>query len=149
MEMLASVPIEPWWVLLALAVNAVLMLWFLLRPGVAALRETLLAAYAQLLEAVRSNTARVDQLERALVHEIAESSRDARQELAQTIAMFQQTLRAQGAQTTRTQNAQIDAFGQQLTLLQRSLSDTLVLATMGGKLASRSRVMVILADWSW
>jgi len=113
------------WILLALGVNAVLLLWLLLRPGMHALRESLSGVHAQLFEALRASTARVDQLERALAHEISESSRDARQELAQTLSLFQQTLLAQGAQSTRTQNAQIDAFGQQLTLLQRSLSDTL------------------------
>lgn len=124
-EQLAAVRMEFWWILLALCANALLLLWLLLRPGVRDLRDSLAVAHAQLTEAMRASTARVDQLERALAHEIGESSRDARQELAQTIMLFQQTLLAQGAQATRTQNAQIDAFGQQLTLLQRSLSDTL------------------------
>ncbi len=125
MELLSRLQVEPWWILLALGVNGVLLLGLLLRPGTRALRETMTGAHAQLIEAMRASSSRVDQLERALAHEIAESSRDARQELAQTITLFQQTLLAQGAQSTRTQNAQIDAFGQQLTVLQRSLSDTL------------------------
>ena len=124
-DLLATLQIEPWWILLALAVNGVLLLCLLARPGTRALRETVSSGHAQLSDAMRAQTARVDQLERALAHEITESSRDARQELAQTITLFQQTLLAQGAQSTRTQNAQIDAFGQQLTLLQRGLSDTL------------------------
>ncbi len=124
-DALAAVRIEPWWNLLVLVINAVVLLWLLLRPGVRELRDAWSGAHAQLIESVRAASARVDQLERALAHEIAESSRDARQELAQTITLFQQTLLAQGAQSTRTQNAQIDAFGQQLTSLQRSLSDTL------------------------
>jgi DNA recombination protein RmuC len=41
------------------------------------------------------------------------------------LATFQQALVQQGAEATRTQNTQIDAFGQQLTLLQKTLSDTL------------------------
>ena len=68
-----------------------------------------------------------DSLERALRQEMQESARAARQELAQNLATFQQALLQQGAEATRTQNAQIDAFGQQLSLLQKSLSDTLTL----------------------
>jgi DNA recombination protein RmuC len=41
-------------------------------------------------------------------------------------ACFQQTLLTQGAEATRTQNTQIDAFGQQLALLKQTLSDTLL-----------------------
>ena len=69
----------------------------------------------------------IDGLERALRQEMQESARAARQELAQNLATFQQALLQQGAEATRTQNAQIDAFGQQLSLLQKSLSDTLTL----------------------
>jgi len=66
-----------------------------------------------------------ERLERELRREIAESSRGARQETTQNLATFQQTLTQQGAEATRTQNTQIDAFGQQLALLQKTLSDTL------------------------
>jgi DNA recombination protein RmuC len=69
--------------------------------------------------------AATERLERELRTEITESSRGGRQELSQNLATFQQTLVQQGAEATRTQNTQIDAFGQQLTLLQKSLSDTL------------------------
>jgi len=125
MEALAVLQIQPWWMLLAACVNAGVLLWLLLRSGTRRFDASLERSQVRLLEAVRAGTARVDQLERSLGHDIGESARESRQELAQTIAMFQQTLLAQGAQSTRTQNAQIDAFGQQLTLLQRSLSDTL------------------------
>jgi DNA recombination protein RmuC len=66
-----------------------------------------------------------DKLARDLQRDITDSSRNARQELSQNLATFQQTLVQQGAEATRTQNTQIDAFGQQLTLLQKTLSDTL------------------------
>jgi hypothetical protein len=56
---------------------------------------------------------------------VSESVRDGRQESAQNLATFQQTLTQQAAQATRTQNIQIDAFGLQLAGLQKSLSDTL------------------------
>ncbi|MGH6640659.1 MAG: DNA recombination protein RmuC, partial [Polaromonas sp.] len=60
-----------------------------------------------------------------LRREISENARSSRQELATTFATFQQTLVQQSAEAIRTQNAQIDAFSQQLTLLQKTLSDTL------------------------
>jgi DNA recombination protein RmuC len=69
--------------------------------------------------------AATERLERELRTEITESARGGRQELTQNLATFQQTLVQQGAEATRTQNTQIDAFGQQLTLMQKSLSDTL------------------------
>jgi len=69
--------------------------------------------------------AATERLERELRTEITESARGGRQELSQNLATFQQTLVQQGAEATRTQNTQIDAFGQQLTLMQKSLSDTL------------------------
>ncbi|RYZ06586.1 MAG: DNA recombination protein RmuC [Comamonadaceae bacterium] len=62
---------------------------------------------------------------RALRQEIGDSSRGTRQELGQNFATFQAALVQQGAEATRTQNAQIDAFAQQLTLLQKTLADTL------------------------
>lgn len=66
------------------------------------------------------------ELARELRQEMAESARGTRQELQQTLATFQQSLVQQSAEATRTQNTQIDAFGQQLALLQKTLSDTLV-----------------------
>jgi DNA recombination protein RmuC len=66
-----------------------------------------------------------ERMERELRREISESSRGARQELTHTLATFQEAVVKQAAEATRTQNTQIDAFSQQLTLLQKSLSDTL------------------------
>ena len=65
-----------------------------------------------------------ERVERELRVAIDHSARGARQELTQTFANFQQTLVTQSAEATRTQNTQIDAFGQQLALLQKSLTDT-------------------------
>jgi DNA recombination protein RmuC len=45
--------------------------------------------------------------------------------LVQNLTTFQQTLLQQSAEATRTQNSQIDAFSQQLTLLQKTVNDTL------------------------
>ena len=66
-----------------------------------------------------------ERIERELRREISESSRGMRGELTQTLAAFQQALMQQGQEATRTQNAQIDVFGQQLALMQKTLSDTL------------------------
>jgi DNA recombination protein RmuC len=106
------------WLILALGgVNLLAVGWLLLRRSSDNGR-------AELLLALGSATER---LERELRREISESSRSGRLELTQNLATFQQTLLKQGAEATRTQNTQIDAFGQQLALLQKTLSDTLTL----------------------
>lgn len=117
------------WPLMLLVVLNVLMLVLLLlrRPDTAAVQAAE-QARGELLMALRTSTER---LERELRHEITESSRGGRQELTQNLATFQQTLVQQSAEATRTQNTQIDAFGQQLALLQKSLSDTLNLQLSG------------------
>jgi DNA recombination protein RmuC len=90
----------------------VLLLALLLRrPPADAARAELLAA--------------TERLERELRREISESSRGLRTELTHTLASFQQSLVRQGAEATRSQNAQLDAFGQQLALMQKTLADTL------------------------
>ncbi len=96
--------------------------WALLVLGV--LNLVLLLALVLRREDAKSAQA-AEQLSRALRQEISESARASRQELTQNLATFQQTLVQQGAEATRTQNTQIDAFGQQLALLQKTLSDTL------------------------
>ncbi len=114
------------WCLLALGgFNAVVLLLMLVRKPDARLAQTVELGRAEMMGALQANTARLERLGRELGREIGESSRGARQELTQTFAVFQQTLLAQGAEATRTQNAQIDAFGQQLALLKQTLSDSL------------------------
>jgi DNA recombination protein RmuC len=111
-----------WWVLALGVVNVLVLLWLALRrldDGAAQAAEQ---SKTELLAALQGSAER---LERELRREISESSRGGRQELTQTFATFQQTLVQQGAEATRTQNTQIDAFGQQLALLQKTLSDTL------------------------
>lgn len=106
------------WALLALGVlNLVLLLALVLR------RED--AKSAGLLRGELQ--AGSERLARELRQEINESARNSRLELTQNLATFQQTLVQQGAEATRTQNTQIDTFGQQLALLQKTLSDTLTL----------------------
>ncbi len=102
------------WIVAGLGLaNLALLAVLLLRkpPSQDALRVELLAAS--------------ERLERELRREVADSSRGARQELTHSLASFQESLVKQGAEATRTQNAQIDAFGQQLALMQKSLGDTL------------------------
>jgi len=105
------------WLVLALAVlNGLVLLWLALRRSDA----------AGILAAVQGGSERLERLERELRREISESSRNGRQELNTTFATFQQTLVQQSSESIRTQNAQFDAFSQQLGLLQKTLSDTLV-----------------------
>jgi DNA recombination protein RmuC len=109
-------PLPESWILVGLAaLNLLLLVWMVMRrppaPDHTALIATLSAAN--------------ERIERELRREIGESSRGARQETTQAFATFQQALVQQGAEATRTQNAQIDAFAQQLTLLQKTLADTL------------------------
>ncbi len=127
-------PESAYWKLGLLALGNLLTLlvlaWFWLRkPNTSAQqdqqeanRQNLLTAMAASLSGLQSANER---LERELRREISESSRGGRQEIIQSLATFQQTLVAQSSEATRTQNTQIDAFGQQLALLQKTLSDTL------------------------
>jgi DNA recombination protein RmuC len=81
--------------------------------------------HGELLSVLAAMGAANERTERDLRHEIGESSRGARQETAQAFATFQQALVLQGAEATRTQNAQLDAFSLQLAALQKILADTL------------------------
>ncbi|MBK7549517.1 MAG: DNA recombination protein RmuC [Rhodoferax sp.] len=117
-----------WWVLVLGVVNVLLLLWLLLRRPDNSAAQVAEQERAAMLTAVQTGTER---LERELRREISESSRGGRQELTQNLATFQQSLVQQGAEATRTQNTQIDAFGQQLALLQKTLSDTLTTQLSG------------------
>lgn len=122
------------WAVLAVAVlNASLLIWVVLNRSSAqqlteAERLSREAAQQALLVSVAGSSER---LERELRREISDSARGGRQELTQNLATFQQALVQQGEQATRTQNSQIDAFGQQLALLQKTLSDTLTMQLSG------------------
>lgn len=100
-----------------LIVNALLVLWLVFRKSPDNANEKLLT----LIDAGNDKT------EREVRREIVDNGRASRQELSTTFATFQQTLTQQSAEAIRTQNTQIDAFGQQLALLQKTLSDTLVM----------------------
>ena len=100
------------------AVQLVLVIWLLARRQPKPDQSEMLSVLAAM-------GAASERAERELRHEIGEGSRGTRQETAQAFATFQQSLVQQGAEATRTQNAQLDAFAQQLTLLQKTLADTL------------------------
>jgi DNA recombination protein RmuC len=134
-----------WWVWagLGLGVVQVVLLGFTLmlrsRESTAARDREAAEQDARLqlvLSRLQSSTERV---ERELRRELQESARTGRQELSQSLATFQTSLMQQGAESTRTQNAQMDAFGQQLAMLQKTLSDTLALqlGTLGEANARR------------
>jgi DNA recombination protein RmuC len=131
MEELGLNNMVQWWLLALGVVNGMGLLWFALRMVGSAAPAAAEQSRAELLAALQRSAERMQQLERDLRREISESSRSARQELTQNLATFQQALVQQGAEATRTQNAQIDAFGQQLALLQKTLSDTLTTQLSG------------------
>lgn len=104
------------------AVNLVLLSKLSGRTGGNQLGQTIQEVQS-LRQGVQEGFART---ERELRQELADSARAGRQESAQSMATFQQTVLQQSAEANRTQNAQIDAFSQQLAQLQKSVSDTLV-----------------------
>jgi len=61
---------------------------------------------------------------RDMREEVARSAQATRQELAQSLALFQQTLLAQQGDTARTQNEQIDSFSRQLAAMQQHLAES-------------------------
>ncbi|MGM9426703.1 DNA recombination protein RmuC [Hydrogenophaga sp. MI9] len=118
------------WVVLGLLLQVLILLallWLLLRrrpedPAQAAHRQELLSV----IQAQGASTMqRIEHVEGELRREVGDNARGGRQEIQQTLATFQETLTRQGAETTRTQNAQIDAFAQQLVQLRGTLGDTL------------------------
>ena len=100
-----------------LILNVLLVLWLTFRKSPD-------NGNAELLTLIQMGS---EKTEREVRREIVDNSRINRQELGTTFATFQQTLTQQSAEAIRTQNTQIDAFGQQLALLQKTLSDTLVM----------------------
>jgi DNA recombination protein RmuC len=114
---------EIWLIIIFLLVNLLLLAWLLVR------KPSGTEADKGRTELLAGMAVGHEKIERELRREISDSARSSRQELATTFATFQQTLVQQSAEAIRTQNTQIDAFGQQvtqqLTLLQKTLSDTL------------------------
>jgi DNA recombination protein RmuC len=124
--------------LLALgAANVLLMLWTLLRrpsaaPDLAAdlASEAARAAAdaqrdATLRQALADQREQAERLARAQRDEQQASARQARQELASALALFQQTLLTQSGDVARTQNEQIDSFRTQLAAMQQLVAQSL------------------------
>jgi DNA recombination protein RmuC len=130
--------------LLALAaLHLVVVGWLVARRPDARLTRELERARIDLLGAAQAASTRVEVMERSLRQDIDAASRGVRQELAQTLAVFQQTLLTQGAEATRTQNMQIDAFGRQLALLQQSLSSALHTQLLGLSDSNAQRMLEV------
>jgi DNA recombination protein RmuC len=110
------------WIVFGLLGIVLAVLFFILRQLKSQTQDA--NALAQLTAALQVANER---LERELRNAINESARGGRQELIQTLGTFQQSLVQQSSEATRTQNSQMDAFAQQLSLLQKTLSDTLTL----------------------
>ncbi|MEW6480811.1 MAG: DNA recombination protein RmuC [Pseudomonadota bacterium] len=116
------------WTLLALGLlNLALLGWLLVRrpppdEQAQAQRQQL---SQQVQELSRQTESRLGVLESELRREVGDNARAGRQEVLQTLATFQEAVNRQAAEATRTQNAQIDAFAQQLLQLRGTLSDTL------------------------
>ena len=113
----------PEWIastLLALNLLLLLLLLWLVwrRPGEASLREAFEQAQA------RQQQGSVRQ-ERELRAEVQSSARDTRAELAQSLALFQQSLLSQSGDVARTQNGQIDSFRVQLAAMQQQVAQAL------------------------
>ena len=108
-------------------VNVLVLLWLALRRPPANAEEA--AQRQQLLSTLQQQglmtEQRIERVESELRREVGDNARTGRLEIQQSLATFQDTLLRQGAETTRTQNAQIDAFAQQLVQLRGTLGDTL------------------------
>ena len=116
-------------VLALVVLNTLVLVWLATRRGQEAGAVAAEQARLELLQVLQATAKtsldKLEAVERELRREMTESSRSGRQELTQNLATFQLALVQQGAEATRTQNTQIDAFGQQLATLQKTLSDTL------------------------
>ncbi len=116
------------WAQLALGLlNLALLGWLLVRrpppdEQAQAQRQQL---SLQVQDLSRQTENRLGVLESELRREVGDNARAGRQEVLQTLATFQEAVNRQAAEATRTQNAQIDAFAQQLLQLRGTLSDTL------------------------
>jgi DNA recombination protein RmuC len=82
-------------------------------------------------------------LERGIRQEVTDSGRQGRQELGQTLTQFQVSLSEQVSQSVRTQNAQLDAFANQLTALRSHVGETLTQSLSQMNEANARRMMEV------
>lgn len=121
------------WALAALLVLALLgalgvvlqfLLWRRPPPAPVSSPEELAHRHAVLAQ-LQQIAQRVEHVEGELRREVGDNARSARQEQQASLSRFQESLTAQSAETTRTQNAQLDGFAQQLVQLRGTLGDAL------------------------
>jgi DNA recombination protein RmuC len=121
--------------LVLLAACAVLLVALLMRrphkPDDVASRDELRTMLDQAGQSQTRLSGDLREAQAGLRAEMAEGARAARQELTQSFTGFQDALLRQSAESARTQNAQIDAFAQQLAQLRGALSETLVQQLQG------------------
>lgn len=132
---------EFWLTMALLVANLALLVWLVLRS----LAPSAGLPDGQRLELLAALASGHDRLERELRREIGESARGNRQEQAGALATFQQTLVQQSAQAQRTQNSQMEAFAQQISLLQKNLSDTLATQLQSVSEANARRMLEVRA----
>jgi len=82
-------------------------------------------------------------LERGIRQEVTDSGRQGRQELGQTLTQFQVSLSEQVSQSVRTQNAQLDAFANQLNALRSHVGETLTQSLSQMNEANARRMMEV------
>jgi DNA recombination protein RmuC len=87
----------------------------------------------------------LERLGREIRQELAESGKTGRQELAQSFTSFQQSMIQQSAEALRSQNTQIETFSRQLTLMQKTLADTLA-TQVGGLSEANGRRLQEMRD---
>jgi DNA recombination protein RmuC len=115
------------------------------KPDDVTSREALRALLDQAAQSQTRLSGELREVQAGLRTEMAEGARAARQELAQSFAGFQEALLRQSAETTRTQNAQLDAFAQQLAQLRAALSETLVQQLQGMGESNARRIAEVRA----
>jgi DNA recombination protein RmuC len=108
------------WIEIALlVVNLALLVWLAARPrGDEGVRQAIEA----LQQASRADTERI---ERGLRSDVQASAQGTRQELGQSLSLFQQGLMAQQGDVARTQNEQIDSFRVQLAQMAEAQANAL------------------------
>ena len=129
----------PWLALAGLLINALLLVVLLLRRP---RRPDDVASRGEVQQLIGTAVGQhSERLERELRQEIGGSAREGRQELAHSLATFQDAVVRQGAEANRTQTAQVDALAAQLTQLRGTLGDTLVaqLQALGLSMAQQAQ----------
>jgi DNA recombination protein RmuC len=116
-----------WLVPALLVLDTMLLAWLLLRRdrSTQELAQQLTQWLAQQPAQLQDSRQQAEREQRELRSELQDSARGTRQELSASLALFQQTLLAQGGDVARTQNEQIDSFRTQLATTQQMVAQAL------------------------